>query len=456
MPANRFDVIVVGARCAGAALAQRLARAGASVALLDGAQPGSGQRTSTHLIQPPGMDELDALQVGPRVRQQTPPLRAMRLAFDQSETRLKYGPGREAHCLRRERLDPLLQEAAVSAGTQLRLRTTVTDTLRGPNGRVRGVEVRPKSRNNEHLYADLVVGADGRNSTIAKLVGAREYLAYDGPRACYWAYWRRPPQWNPNELCNFYRRNDAFVVFPTDQDQLLIATAPPLEGARLWRSDHTAAYLDSVASYDPISSHFDRAETPLSEVRGVVKTRYYFRASAGPGWALIGDAGHHKEFFLGLGISDALRDAHDLSIAILEDEPAAIQAWWRTRDLKRIELYHWGRDIGRADSVNPLERLSAQRMASAPHLQGRLGEIIDGHRSPFDLVPPTHAARWVATSLIRGDAGPMRPLVAALGERVTARRELRRRQRALHRAQPARHDPVGRQPYASSATSPLS
>jgi 2-polyprenyl-6-methoxyphenol hydroxylase and related FAD-dependent oxidoreductases len=301
---------------------------------------------------------------------------------------------------------------------------------------VRGVEVRREGRGRERLHADLVVGADGRNSTIAKVVGAEEYLAYQGPRACYWAYWRRPADWNPNELCNFYRGDDAYVVFPTDGDELLIASAPPVERARAWRGDHRNAYLASVASHEPISSHLDE-DLPVSEVRGVLKTNYFFRTSAGPGWTLIGDAGHHKEFFLGLGISDALRDAHKLSLAILGSGPAAIEAWWRARDIERIEFFHWGRELGRADPVDALRRLTAQRLPCAPHLQGRLGEIIDGRLSPFNLVPAHHAVGWVAASILRGDPSPLPPLVAAVHDRIGAKRELRRRTRALRRVQRA-------------------
>lgn len=58
------DVVFVGARCAGATLATHLATAGLTVALLDAAPLPSGQPTSTHLIPPPGMDELDALGIG--------------------------------------------------------------------------------------------------------------------------------------------------------------------------------------------------------------------------------------------------------------------------------------------------------------------------------------------------------------------------------------------------------
>jgi menaquinone-9 beta-reductase len=441
-----FDVIIVGARCAGASLAYHLANAGLSVALLDAARLPSGQRTSTHLIQPPGLDELDALGVGTLVRRLSPALRVARLSFDRHQARLPYGPGRAAHCLRRETLDRLLQEAAVRAGADLRAQNRVVDLIRAADGRVRGVEVRRKGGAHERLHADLVVGADGRNSTIAKLAGAKEYLGYDGPRACYWAYWRRPATWDPHELANFYSRDDAYVVFPTDGDLLLIASAPPVDRASRWRTDHTAAYLASVRSCESIGPHIGDGRRPVSEVRGMLKTRYYFRASAGPGWALIGDAGHHKDFFAGLGISDALRDAHELSLAIVDTGEADLDRWWRRRDVERIEMFHWAADLGRSEPVDALRRLTAARLATAPEIRARFGGIWDGRLSPYELIPTNRAARWVASSLLHGDPRPLIPLLGATRRRACAAREQRRRRRALHRSEHGRAHRAGGTP----------
>jgi len=428
---DHLDVVIVGARCAGAALAQRLAAAGRTVALVDSAPLPSGQAMSTHLIQPPGMDELDELGIGAPVRELSPPLRTVRLEFDGREMVLPYGVGRPAHCLRRTELDVLLQDAAVEAGASLHPETRVVGLLRGSNGHVCGVEVQARGAGACHLHANLVVGADGRNSSVAKLVGAEEYLGYDGPRGCYWAYWNRPPDWNAHAVYNSFAGDASRVVFPTDGDLLLIATAPPIDQARAWRADHKAAYLADIRSHAPIAS-FLADDDPVSEVRGVTKSRYFFRASAGNGWALLGDAGHHKEFIIGLGISDALRDARSLAAAILDDRPAALEHYWRTRDVERMALFHWSRDLGAADAVDPLERLMAERAPADPALLLRLGAILDGRLSPYSLVPPTRAIRWVAGEALRGRTGAIGPLLRTARRMAQARRELNRRQRVAN------------------------
>ncbi len=431
---ERFDVVVVGARCAGAALAQRLAGAGLSVALLDAARLPSDQGTSTHLIHPPGMDELDALGVGGAVRRAAPALSALRLSYDHREALLPSRDGRAAYCLRREKLDGLLQRAAVDAGAELRHQTRVTDIVRGENGRVSGVVARHRGGTPERLYANLVVGADGRNSTISHLVGAEEYLAYDAPRSVYWAYWRLPSGWNPHEYHNSYKGADIRVIFPTDDDQLLIATVPPAESARVWREDHVASYIADIRAYEQVGP-FIGDERPVGEVRGVLKTRYFFRNSAGPGWALIGDAGHHKEFVIGLGISDALRDARGLASAILDGSPRAIERWWRRRDVERIEMFHWARELGDTQAVNALQRLVLARLTDAPGLHERFAEIFDGHLRPYDLIPNATAGRWVAADLLRGHTATLSPLREVTSRRGQARRDLRRFRRLLRRAE---------------------
>jgi flavin-dependent dehydrogenase len=418
-----FDVVVVGARCAGAALATHLARGGASVALLDAARLPSDQGFSTHLIQPAGVDELDRLGLGDAVRAAAPAIEFFRQAFDDQEARLPFGPGRAARCLRREPLDALVQGAAVEAGAELRDRTRVCGLVRDRDGRVCGVEARRAGGPPERISADLVVGADGRHSTVARLAGAREYLGYDGPRGGYWAYWERPPSWDPREALSSFAGDGSWVVFPTDGDLVLIAVAPPLARVRTWRGRHAEAYLDEVRAHARVASHLDGAR-PVTKVRGVVSSRYFFRASAGPGWALAGDAGHHKEFVVGLGITDALRDAHSLADAALAGRPSAIREWWRRRDVERIEMFHWARDLGRAQPVTPLQRMTAAGLAADTALQPRFGDVIDGRRSPYELVPTATALGWAARAVMRGEPGVLPALSAAGRRRARAKLDL--------------------------------
>src|SRR5690349_16415772 len=115
---DHFDVIVVGARCAGAVLAARLARSGVRTLVLDSAARGSDMPMSTHLMQPAGMVVLDELGVGDQVRAVTPASARFRFALDEAEMVATMTP--PAYCVRRDTLDPLLQNAAEAAGAELR------------------------------------------------------------------------------------------------------------------------------------------------------------------------------------------------------------------------------------------------------------------------------------------------------------------------------------------------
>jgi flavin-dependent dehydrogenase len=430
-----FDVAIVGARCAGASLAAHLGRAGLSVVVLDaGALPGD-QPLSTHLIQPPGMDELDLLGIGDPVRAASPAIEAGRLSFDGREVLMRYGEGRAAHCLRRSQLDAMLQDAACAAGADLQGESRVVALERHANGRVNGVRVRRRSGREESISARFVVGADGRSSTVARLAGAEEYLGYDGARATSWAYWRRNPDWNPALLLNLSDDEHSRVMFPTGDDQVLIATAPPVSHAKQWVHNHDDWYLDNVRSCPRLADTYT-GDGPVGRVRVLAKTRYFFRKAVGPGWALAGDAGHHKEFVIGFGITDALRDARTLAAAIVDGSDRAFERYWRERDLARIEMFRWGEDLGRPDRVNALERLVAESASSTPGLESRFGSVVDGRISPYDMFPARNVAAWVAGAAMRGNLEAAVWAIAMVKRRIVVGWERERRRRIAEAVRP--------------------
>ena len=91
---SHHDVVIVGARCAGATLATFLARAGASVLLLDKARLPSDQILSTHTIHPPGLDVLDEVGVGDAVRAVAPPTHIVRLRKNDAIVDYGFADGR--------------------------------------------------------------------------------------------------------------------------------------------------------------------------------------------------------------------------------------------------------------------------------------------------------------------------------------------------------------------------
>lgn len=424
-----YDCVIVGARCAGAPLARFLARGGARVLMVDAGTFPSDQPMSTHFIQPFGMRVLDELELGDRVRAIAPPITTFVNGIGEHLPRFRFPFG--GCCPRRVDLDALLVEGAREAGAEVRLRTRAVDLLRdGP--RVTGLVVEDDAGRHE-IRARVVVGADGKFSTVADLVGAEEYYAYDGARAAYWAYWPRPSWYGDDpryQGATFIVHDglDMRFVFPTNRDQLLIGLTFPRSEVDAYKKDPRAALQAKMAAH-PVTGPLVEAE-PVSKVIGLLKLRYFFKQAAGPGWALVGDAGLHKDPSPGLGISDALRDARALSQAILAGaDDAALERYWRERDVASVELYHFAKDLGELGYNNALNRVVFEKLAGSEALHPRIVDVFERRLSPFDAFRVGEVIRWTLGALLRGRFGVLKPFFAAgkYGGMVKREAKLRRK-----------------------------
>jgi 2-polyprenyl-6-methoxyphenol hydroxylase-like FAD-dependent oxidoreductase len=346
--ANRkFDVAIVGARCAGSPLAMMLARRGLSVCLLDRARFPS-DALSTHVIQPCGVTILRRLGVlDDLLGAGAVPLTRLSLVDEQvrieSELDLEE-MGAPSISMRRVTLDHLLVEAAESAGAEVRTGTGVTGLIE-EDGRVNGVET-PLGV----VRAPLVVGADGRGSTVASEVGATEYQVEPPGRLFAWAYFEGVGD-REGHLRLGSQGDLTFVASPTDGGLYLAAVCPFLEEREAFLADREAGFEAGLRSWPELAALLDGA-TRIGPIRVMVDWRGYFRHAAGPGWALLGDAGHFKDPTPAQGISDALRQASRLADAIeaglggSADLDSELRRWWRWRDEDAHEMYRFATDLG--------------------------------------------------------------------------------------------------------------
>jgi len=427
-----YDVVIVGARCAGATLATYLARTGASVLLLDKDKQPSDQILSTHTIHPPGIDVLDDVGVGEAVRRDAPATRVGRIRKNRGVVDVPFTEGRAEYCPRRKRLDGLLQEAAVNAGAELLDRTRVSGLL-WDNGRVVGVQA--VQRDHERVFsAGLVVGADGRRSTVATLVGTQEYLGYDAPRAMYWGYWDAPDFWRTDPTYGvgmYIGRLDSVirVVFQTDDNQILIGSLMPLDQVSSWRSDPFHSLTQDLVR-DPFIRPLIEGSRAEGHVRGTVRERYFFRQAAGPGWVLVGDAGHHKDFVIGDGITEALLQAKDLAQGILAGSEKSLYRWWRARDVKAVPLFFFAQDEAALEPVPELVSVAFSHAARDQGLQARFVQMLEHRLSPYDVFPPGKVLKWALSGAVRGkprllaEFRRMARRVAHVNREVKLRKEL--------------------------------
>ncbi|HEY5146344.1 MAG TPA: NAD(P)/FAD-dependent oxidoreductase [Polyangiaceae bacterium] len=436
MSAEVFDTIVVGARCAGASLAVHLTRAGQKVLLLDAAKLPSDQPMSTHFIGPVGMAWLDELGAGAEVRRMSPPTHVIRLDLVGTALDVPFAHGRAGHCLRRMHLDRLLQGAAVGAGAVLRDRTKVVGIVR-EGGRIVGVETESEGARSTHR-AKLVIGADGRHSTVADLVGAEEYLGYDTPRFGYWAYWPAKAAWTSDPALAPFGAYIGFgadqvtrFIFQTDSNLLCIGATPLMTDLPAWKGRLDEKYLETMRAH-PVTAKLVDGNQREGKLLGIVSARFGFRRAAGPGFALVGDAGLHKDPTPGFGITDALRDARNLAVAILAASDAALVHYRRQRDVDSIDLFNFAKDLADPGYLSPLNRLVYEKARTSPAILRRLSAQADREISPYEVVPRGTVMRWVVGAVLRGKLSVVPSLLAA-GKRNAAVEQARAERLALLR-----------------------
>ena len=186
------DVVVVGARCAGAATAMLLARAGRSVLLVDRGDYGS-DILSTHALMRGGVLQLARWNLlGRIIEAGTPPVKTTTFHLGDEKVHVPIKPkfGVDAlYAPRRTVLDRVLVDAAEQSGALVRFGTRLTGLSRGSDGGVDGVVLQDRAGRSVQVTAKHVVGADGMRSTVAGLVGAPVYRSGRHATAVLYGYW---------------------------------------------------------------------------------------------------------------------------------------------------------------------------------------------------------------------------------------------------------------------------
>jgi flavin-dependent dehydrogenase len=306
-----YDVIVVGARCAGSPTAIRLARKGYNVVVVDRATFPS-DTVSTHLVHPPGVDALQRWGLLDRVRATgCPPI--PEYMFDMGAFSITGTPGLphqpSSYAPRRTVLDKILVDAASEAGAEVREGFAVEDVLI-EEGRVTGIRGSAGGKSFTER-ARIVIGADGISSLVARSVGAETYQEKPRLLAAYYSYW------SGLSLKGFeaYDRGDrSWAAWPTNDGLTLVIVGWPYAEFETNRQDIEGNFL---AALDRAPAFGERLRAGKREDRFYgMAVPNFFRQSYGPGWALVGDAGYNKDFITAQGISDAFHQAERCADAV--------------------------------------------------------------------------------------------------------------------------------------------
>jgi flavin-dependent dehydrogenase len=397
-----YDAIIIGARCAGSPTAMLLARKGYKVLLLDRASFPS-DTISTHIILLKGVAKLKKWDLADKIISSGCPV-IHHLAFDLGPIKISASPPplngtSEVMAPRRIILDKILVDAAVDAGAELRDNSTVEEILM-ENGRVTGVRCRTKNGTEWAEKARIVIGADGKNSLLARTVQAEEYNNHPKMTCWYYAYWSGVPV---EALTLYSPPNRAIGIIPTNDDLCCIPVSWPIGEFHEYRSNIEGNYMKTfelVAGLPDImkSARRETAFTGMADLPG------FFRKPYGPGWALAGDAGYHKDPITGQGISDAMTQADELAEALdtawsgKGDIDELLASYHHARDTEVTPMYHFTCDFASLAPPTPEMELLFNALSTNQEAANSFSGTLAGSVPVNEFFAPENVERIIGAS----------------------------------------------------------
>jgi 2-polyprenyl-6-methoxyphenol hydroxylase-like FAD-dependent oxidoreductase len=404
MGQDQYDAIVVGARCAGSPTAMLLARKGYKVLVVDRATFPS-DTLSTHIVHPPGVAALQRWGLLDRlVATGCPPIDTY--TFNFGPFTLSGSPGSAdapvAYCPRRTVLDKLLVDAASEAGAEVREGFTVKEIVT-EDDRVIGIRGHGTGGQEVTERARVVIGADGRYSSIAEAVRPEQY--HEAPQLLcgYYTYWSGLPMDGRFEV--YIRPDRGFAAAPTHDDLTLVVAGWPYSEFEANKNDVEGNYLEM---FDLAPEFGDRIRAATREARFAgTAVPNFFRRPFGPGWALVGDAGYNKDFITAQGIMDAFRDAElcatalDQSFSGARSFDDAMSEYQSTRDEHVLPMFEFTCQLATLEPPPPeLQQLLGAVHGNQEAMDG-FARVNAGVTSPAEFFAEENVGRIFAAAAER-------------------------------------------------------
>ena len=396
-----YDAIVVGARCAGAPTAMLLANRGYRVLLVDRAFFPS-DTLSTHVIHAPGVAALRRWGLLDAVTATGCPA-IETYSFDFGPFTITGTPhahdgGSAAYAPRRTVLDRILVHAAGDAGAEVREGFSV-DEIIVENGSVVGIRGRGEDGITVVERARVVIGADGRNSQVAKATRPDTYNEKPKLQWSYYTYWSDLPV----DGFEIYVRPDrGWAAASTNDGLTMLVVGWPFAEAQAYKADIEANYLKTL-ELAPEFAERVRAATREARFAGGA-SRNFLRRPFGPGWALVGDAGYNKDPITAQGISDAFRDA-ELCCTALEQTfgggrafDDAMSDYQQSRDAQVLPVYEFTTQLATLEPPPPEMQQLLGAVYGNPDAMDAFVSITAGTVSPVDFFDPEHIGRVMSAA----------------------------------------------------------
>jgi 2-polyprenyl-6-methoxyphenol hydroxylase-like FAD-dependent oxidoreductase len=394
MSGNNYDAIVIGARCAGAPTAMLLARSGHRVLVVDRASFPS-DTLSTHMIHAPGVAALRRWGLLDQVLASgCPPVGHYSLDFGpvtiSGTQRPAVDGGRLSYAPRRTVLDKVLVDAAAAAGAEVRERFTVEDIVI-EGGAVVGIKGHGDDGSSVLETARVVVGADGRNSHVARAVRPEQYNEKPVLQGGAYTYFSSLPV-DAFEIV--IRPDRGFAALPTNDGLTLVAIGWPASELAAFKSDVEGNFMQTL-ELDPSMADRARAATRVERFH-LAEVPNFFRTPYGAGWVLVGDAGYTRDPITAQGISDAFQDAERCASALDEVLTGArrfddaMAAYHRDRDARVLPVYEFTAQLATLAPPPPEMQQLIAAMAGNQDAMDAFVSVIAGTLSPVEFFDPGH------------------------------------------------------------------
>ncbi len=316
-------IVIVGGRISGCTTAALLAQQGEEVLLLE-RQHFPAPIVSAAVFFSDTMAVFDKIAFGSLLDSYNFP-RITYISFEMSpgiriSGKIPYAHSRNwAYAIRRETLDTLLLNH-IRTFPNIRVREGFNVTrLLWEDERVVGVQGRYEGGASEIIPAEIVIGADGKRSLIAKEANAPKYNVRIGRTCFYYAYYSNVTPYNDQvSLVTYYGSSSfCFHAFTQAAEAGLSAVGveAPSSEFKHFQQDPEGMLTCCLRTIPELNTRLKQAKQE-TRVMGLQVPDMFYRKPYGLGWALVGDAGLFIDPITGQGLNDATASAVWLSKAI--------------------------------------------------------------------------------------------------------------------------------------------
>lgn len=401
---GRYDAIVVGARCAGSPTSMLLAQKGYRVLVVDRASFPS-DTVSTHVIHAPGVAALRRWGLLDKVMASgCPPFDRYSVDFGPftiAGTPRPVDGASAAYAPRRTILDKVLVDAAAAAGAEVRERFSVEEVL-FEDGAVVGIRGHATGGASVVERARVVIGADGRNSLVARAVRPEQYNEKPQLLWGYYTYFSGVPSGGFETVARPYR---GWGAAPTNDGLTMVVVGWPQAEAAAYKADVEANFFNTLAMAPEFHERVREGRREDRFYGGGVPN--FFRRPFGPGWALVGDAGYTRDPITAQGITDAFRDA-ELCAAALDESldgrrpfEAAMAGYQHARDAQVMGIYEFTTQLATVEPPPPAMQEVLGAVAGSQAAMDAFASVIAGTLAPEQFFAPEHLGPIMAAAAAR-------------------------------------------------------